>query len=51
MLVQGNLGNCYTENSIAMCEQNNIGWKPTSTPISESEEVFEATPTITIEVK
>ncbi|NMC45633.1 MAG: hypothetical protein GYA52_02260 [Chloroflexi bacterium] len=51
MLASGNISNCYTEGNIALCQQNNRGWKPTSTPVIPTQEVNETTPTATSEVQ
>ncbi len=47
LLAHGSLENCFIENSIALCAQNNTGWKPTPTPSIEIEETLQPTPTAT----
>jgi hypothetical protein len=47
MLASGDISNCYTEGNIALCKQNNQGWKPTSIPVVTSQEVDDTTPTAT----
>lgn len=47
LLANGSLESCFMENNIALCEQNNTGWKPTSTPFIEVEEMIQPTPTAT----
>lgn len=47
MLSYGSIDSCYIEDDIALCEQNNYGWYPTSTPYVEMEEMLEETPTPT----
>ncbi|NMB60809.1 MAG: hypothetical protein GYA18_00540 [Chloroflexi bacterium] len=49
MLASGDISNCYTEGNIALCKQNNQGWKPTSIPVVTSQEVDDTTPTATSE--
>ncbi|MHB8806925.1 MAG: Gldg family protein [Anaerolineaceae bacterium] len=51
LLANGSLESCFMENNIALCEQNNTGWKSTSTPIIEVEKTLEATPTLTVETE
>ncbi|MGV8025298.1 MAG: DUF4350 domain-containing protein [Anaerolineaceae bacterium] len=51
LLANGNIENCFMEKNVALCEQNNTGMKPTSTPILEAEEILETTPTPTVETE